>query len=500
MKIEVVNQPLLAIAAEAVVVSVFEGEAALIGAMQTVDDAVGGQVQALIVSDSSYCKFGSATILHTPAAGGARFVVVLGCGKRSDLTIDRLRKLAAVALRAANKNKAKTVAVALTELTEGVFDAAATGQAWAEGALLGTYRFEYYKTEKAVDSRVEVLYIAEPAGAGLTAVRAGAAEGVTIAEAVNFTRDLAMYPANYLTPTKLAGYASEIAEKHSLEINVFTKYQIENMKMEALLAVAQGSDEPARFIVMKYMGCPKDERLLALVGKGITFDSGGLSLKPSAGMNEMKDDMGGAASVLGAVDAIAGLKLPVNILAVMPCTENMPSGHAFRPGDVIGSLAGKTIEIITTDAEGRLILADAITYAKNSGATHIVDIATLTGACVVALGDVASGVMSNDAAWKDVFFAAADRVGEKMWELPLFDEYKDQLKSPIADLKNSGGRKAGAIVAGLFLAEFAGATPWVHIDIGGTVSSEKESGYNIKGSTGVGVRTFVELAKAMVKE
>ncbi|MBP2654957.1 MAG: pepA [Firmicutes bacterium] len=499
MQIKVTNQSISEILVDALIISVFEDESVLTEENKSIDIAVGGLISDLLGRDKDVGKFCAVNVIYASIANSAKKVFLLGMGKRSELNTDRLRKVAGTAIRTAARQKVKTVATLLLIDDYPGIDYLAVSQAWAEGALLGTYRFQYYKSAKQDEVNLEMLYIIEPANENLAAIEFGAAAGRTIAEAVNLARDLVNHPANYLTPVKMAWYASEIAEKYNLELNVFAKYQIENMKMDALLAVSKGSNEPPRFIVLQHHGCPEDERLFAFVGKGITFDSGGISLKPSEGMQEMKDDMAGAATVLAAIQAIAALGLPVNIIAVIPCTENMPSGHACRPGDVINSLAGKTIEVISTDAEGRLILADAIAYAKNAGATHIVDLATLTGACVVALGDVTSGIMGNDKEWKQQIIAAAGEVGEKVWELPLFEEYKEQLKSSIADLKNSGGRKAGAITAGLFLAEFAGDTPWVHVDIAGTVSSDKDSGYNVKGATGVGVRTLIQLAKKMVR-
>ena len=267
--------------------------------------------------------------------------------------------------------------------------------------------------------------------------------------------------------------------------------------MHALLSVSQGSIQLPKLIIIKYMGDTNSKHLTAFVGKGVTFDSGGISIKPSLNMGEMKDDMAGGAAVLGAMAAIGQLKPKVNILGVIPCVENMPSGQAYKPGDVICSMSGKTIEIISTDAEGRLILADAITYANKLGATQIIDIATLTGACVVALGSVTSGLITNDVNFcRQVLQAVAD-TGEKVWELPNFSEYKKDIQSNIADLKNSGGRMAGAITAGLFIEEFVENTPWVHIDIAGTANIEKEDGYNLKGGTGVGTRTLIQLAQNM---
>ena len=302
------------------------------------------------------------------------------------------------------------------------------------------------------------------------------------------------HPPQYMTPAKMAWHAGEIAKQCGLEFSVLEKEDMAANGMGALLAVAQGSDAPPKLITIKYQGNPASQELVAYVGKGITFDSGGISLKPSQNMDEMKRDMAGGGAVIGAMLAIAQLKPKVNIVAIVPCTENMPSGSAFRPGDIITAMNGKTIEVLSTDAEGRLILADAVTYAKKLGAARIVDLATLTGACVVGLGSVYSGVISNNSEWCKAVIDASRQVGEKMWELPNDEEYLRQIKSSVADLKNSGGRPAGAITAGLFIGQFAEKTPWVHIDIAGTSDADKGRGYNLKGGTGVGVRTLVQLA------
>ena len=300
-----------------------------------------------------------------------------------------------------------------------------------------------------------------------------------------------------MTPTKMAWHAGEIAKQYGLELSVLEREDMKNNGMGALLAVAQGSIEAPKLIVLKYLGNPGEQEIVAYVGKGITFDSGGISLKPSQNMDEMKGDMAGGGAVLGAMLAIAQLKPKINIVAIVPCTENMPSGSAYRPGDIITSMSGKTIEVVNTDAEGRLILADAITYAKKLGATKIIDVATLTGACVVGLGSFYSGVITNNRDWLEKITTAARQTGEKMWELPNDEEYLGQIKSSIADLKNSGGRPGGAITAGLFIGRFAGKTPWVHIDIAGTSDTDKEKGYNLKGGTGVGVRTLIQLATTL---
>jgi leucyl aminopeptidase len=365
--------------------------------------------------------------------------------------------------------------------------------------MLGAYRFDYYKTDKKDEDQTvvfEKLFILKD-GANQESLANAVSEGKIIAENVNYARDLINHPAQYMTPSKLAAEAAALAAKHSLDITVLEKEEMSRQNMNALLAVAQGSAQPPKLIAIKYAGNPKSQEIIGFVGKGITFDSGGISIKPADGMEKMIRDMAGAAAVLGAIAAIAELKLKINVLSIMPCTENMPSGSAVKPGDIVTSMSGKTIEIVNTDAEGRLILADAVTYAQKQGATYLVDVATLTGACVVALGTVNSGLISNNKDWRDQVLAAAQEAGENMWELPNNEEYAKQLKSSAADLKNTGGRKAGAITGGLFIGEFAGKTPWAHIDIAGTSSAEKTEGYNVKGATGVGIRTLVELAKSL---
>lgn len=499
MQVEALAGSITEIVCDTLVVNLFEGITVPAGATGAIDEALDGQISNIIRDHSDAGKYGNITVLHLCSGIGAKRVILLGLGKKDDLNLDKLRALAGIAIRAAAKLESKSVATIVHGAGIGGWNPEDAAQMLVEGSILGNYRFQHYKSEKKSGPFPEKLYIVENDAQKIPAVQAGAERGGIIAAAVNLARDLVNHPANHMTPTRMACHAAEIADKFGLDINVLDKEQIDELKMHAFLAVSQGSHEPPKLIILKYNGAPGDKRLIAMIGKGITFDSGGISLKPSEGMHEMKDDMAGAAAVLGAMQAIAALKPAVNILAVVPCTENLPSGYAFRPGDVISSMDGKTIEIISTDAEGRLILADAVTYARKLGATHIVDLATLTGACVVALGNITSGIMGNETEWKGQILAAAARAGEKMWELPMHDEYKDQIKSDIADLKNSGGRQAGAITAGLFIANFADNTPWVHIDIAGTVTSDKDSGYNVKGPTGVGVRTLVQLAATLSK-
>ena len=315
-----------------------------------------------------------------------------------------------------------------------------------------------------------------------------------VAEAQNFTRDLVNEPSNQMTPTRLAQQAQEMASRCGLECEVLGPEEIRALKMEAFWAVAQGSEEPPRLIVGRYApaGAPETP-VIGLVGKGVTFDTGGISIKPSENMHEMKTDMAGGATMLGVMQAIAQLKPPVRVTALIPATENMPSGKAFKPGDVLTSMSGKTIEILNTDAEGRLILADALTYAKQLGCTVLIDAATLTGAVTIALGNITTGVFGWNREWVDRVLAAAAVAGEKMWALPVDEDYRDLYKSSIADLANIGGRYGGAITGAMFVGEFAGDTPWVHLDIAGTRWSNEEKPFMAKGATGHGVRTLVQL-------
>ncbi|MBA3246966.1 MAG: leucyl aminopeptidase, partial [Pyrinomonadaceae bacterium] len=333
-----------------------------------------------------------------------------------------------------------------------------------------------------------------------------AERGRIIGESVNFTRDLANEPGAYMTPTNMAERAQEIATQFGLEIDVLEREEMEREGMGSLLSVARGSEEPPKLIILKYTpeggakGATKQNGdLLALVGKGITFDTGGISLKPGENMELMKYDMTGGGTVLGVMRAIAQLKPPIPVLGVVPSTENMPSGKATKPGDVVRAMSGKTIEVINTDAEGRLVLADAISYAKKLGATRIVDLATLTGAVSIALGDVNTGILGTDQELIDELIAAGREVGEKFWQLPLDKEYSKQIKSDIADIKNVGGRKAGTITAAAFLKEFADGVSWAHLDIAGTAWGDDAKPFRSKGPTGVAVRTLLNMIDRMAR-
>lgn len=364
-----------------------------------------------------------------------------------------------------------------------------------EGALLGLYTFRRHITQKEnnIGEIKNFIIIGKEKGALEKTIE----KGQILAEAANRARDMVNEPANFMTPAAMAEAARRFAATYGLKVEVLEREKMKELGMGGLLGVSQGSQQPPRFIILGYRGRPSDEIDLALVGKGITFDSGGIDIKPSEGMEEMKGDMAGGASVMATLAALAQLKPKINVTALVPATENLPSGTAMKPGDIITAMNGKTIEVLNTDAEGRLILADALSYAKKIGAKAIVDVATLTGACHVALGTVCSGTFTNDQALADKVIAAGKETGELMWQLPMYEEYKEQLKSDVADIKNIGNRYGGAITGAKFLEEFVDKTPWVHLDIAGTYYTDKEKGYTIKGATGIPVRTLINLVLAM---
>jgi len=370
-------------------------------------------------------------------------------------------------------------------------------RAVAEGTLLGSYEFSQYKTEAGEEGSVAELVFLCADKQSRKIVERVVAEATAVCEAVSFARDLVSHPGNVATPTYLAEKALEMAARHGITCQVLEREELERFGMEALLAVSRGSHQPPRFIILEYRGDGAKGRPVVLVGKGVTFDSGGISLKPGAGMERMKDDMAGAAAVFGTMQAAADLHLPLHLVGLVPAAENLPGGSAYKPGDVVKSMSGKTIEVVNTDAEGRLLLCDALHYAQRYRPAALIDLATLTGACIVALGNVATGLMGNDNGLKRLLQKAGEASGERVWELPLWEEYGELMKSDIADLKNAGGPTAGTISAGWFLQQFAGKTRWAHLDIAGTAWEEKGRPYLPKGATGVGVRLLVEYLRAI---
>jgi leucyl aminopeptidase len=496
---------------DAIVVNLFEGAtspdgadspAAPEGAAGAVDKALDGAISDLITAGETKGKSGEMTLIHTLGRMATKRVLVAGLGKPGEFDSDTVRSVAAQAARYLRGKGVKTVATSApstnTEEGTGALDSRSAAQAIAEGTLLGVYRFDRHKTPDEPAPELVSVTLVESEASQLAPLRAGARDGLAIAEAVSLCRDLVNEPANNLTPADMADIALGVARDAGLDMKVLDEAQMEKLGMGALLGVAAGSRVPPRLIVMNYSGDPENpDNNLGLIGKGITFDSGGISLKPAGGMGAMKGDMAGAASVIGAIKAIAALGPKINVTAIAVATENMPGGGAQRPGDVVTSMSGKTIEVDNTDAEGRLVLADAAAYALTLGLTRLVDVATLTGAMEVALGNVTTGAFGNDRDLLDAVLSAAGAAGEKTWEMPTFDEYREQYKSDVADFKNIGGRPAGSITGAMFIGEFVGDAAWVHLDIAGTSTSSKVNGHQTKGATGVPVRTLVALAQGL---
>jgi leucyl aminopeptidase len=452
-------------------------------------DATTGWLSELYATGEFKGKSLETALLHRPPGFKARRLLAIGGGKAGKLTACEVRKIAGAALRGLKPKGIHTMALALDSAFAGAGPVAAA----VEGALLADYEPDRYKTDKSEAGRIDTFSLVVPAMDA--AIEAAARRATIVAESQNYTRALAAEPGNAMTPTVLADRARALAAEQGLDCEVLDRARMEQLGMGALLGVAQGSHEPPCLILLRYR--PEGEvgagAHLALVGKAVTFDSGGISIKPSDKMDLMKFDMSGGAAVLGAMRAIAQLKPALTVTALVPAVENMPGSRAQRPGDIVTTLSGKTVEVLNTDAEGRLILADAMTYARNLGCTHLVDAATLTGAIVVALGNVYTGLFPSEDAFGARVASAAEAAGEKMWRMPVDDEYKEALKSAYADLPNIGNRMGGAITAAMFLKEFTGDAPWVHLDIAGTAWLDEAKPFLAKGPSGVAVRTLVNL-------
>ena len=462
--------------------------------LQTDDKAVLAAAADLVASGEVTGKAMETTLLHKPDGLKAKRLLLIGGGKAAKFSSSDLRKLAGAAVR---NVKAKDLTSFALVMPAKIDDAA---KVIVEGALVGNFDADYYRSDRT-KQKIEELTIVAPKGSNQQSLKKGIEQGRIIGEAQNFTRDLVNEPGNRMTPTILADRAKAMCDEVGLACEIYGPDKIKELKMGAFWSVAQGSDEEPRLIVMRYEPerAPK-KRVLGLVGKGITFDSGGISIKPGEGMEKMKYDMAGGAAMIGAMRAIAQLKPNVRVIGIVCASENMPSGKAQKPGDVQIAMSGKSIEIINTDAEGRLVLADGLHYAKELGATHLIDAATLTGACVVALGMVNAGVFSNDDDFYNRFNHSLEKSGEKMWRLPADDDYRELIKSDIADIRNTGGgRWAGATAAAMFLKEFVGDTPWIHLDIAGVAWMEDTKPWIAKGPSGVPVRSLVEFTQDFAK-
>ena len=476
-------------ACDLLVVPVFEDDD--LGDLPGLDAATGGEAGR---ARSSREFKPQPNALFVTRAGGAGWkaarIALAGVGRADAGGVDRLRATCATAVRAARRQRADKVAV----LLRGPLGGEPAARAAAEGLLLGSHSDMRYKSED--DDEPPVRHAAVIVAGPLTPALERAVDvGRTLGEAANRARELADAPGNVLHPRLFAEQAEVLAGDAGIAVEVLDEAVIDRLRMGLLQGVARGSAEPPRLIVMRHEpGNAPRSPLLGLVGKGVTFDSGGISIKPAEHMEQMKHDMAGGAAVVGAMRAIGRLGVPVRVIGIVPATENMPGGRATRPGDVVTGASGKTVEVINTDAEGRLILGDALWYARELGATHLVDVATLTGACVIALGNAASGLFGRPDGWVATVRQAAERAGERLWPMPLYPEYDEQLRSETADLANVGGRPGGACTAAAFLKAFAGDVPWAHVDIAGTAWADKASAAQAKGATGVMVRTLTELA------
>jgi leucyl aminopeptidase len=477
MRIATESNPAERVESDAVIVPVFEGaHEERFGAAELIDN---GEVTG---------KYLELTLIHHPHGVAAKRTLLAGAGKAEKFESAQLRRLSGAAVRFLKSKSVKKIALALDSGQANAENVSAA----VEGAILGDFEPDRYKTG---DDKKSVESFTVAVAGGVPGIEAAADRGRILAEAQNFTRYLVNEPANLLTPLGLAEAARKMAAEYQLECEILDREQMEKLGMGALLGVAQGSAEPPALIVIRYKpSVGGGAAHLGLVGKGVTFDTGGISIKPADGMEKMKYDMAGGASMLGAMRAIAQLKPAIPVTALVPCVENMPGSRAQRPGDIVTAMSGKTIEVINTDAEGRLILADALHYARQQGCTHLVDAATLTGAIVVALGHLNVGLFANDEGMRDRVMAAAKAEGDRMWVMPLEEDYKDYLKSPFADIANVGGRAGGAVTAAMFLKEFAGDTPWVHLDIAGTAWIDDVKPFISKGPSGTPVRTLVRLA------
>lgn len=493
MEIAVKTGDIKEIEADAIIVGFYEDAEQPEGEAAAVDAALGGVITQLAGSGEIKGKLGEITVIHSLGNIPASRVAVLGLGKRQDVTPDRIRGAVGEVCRLLQQKNAGSIAAAV--LGDGVsgINNRTTAQVMTEGALLGTYSFRKHITKEAEHGEIERLTIVTGDESRVLDLEKGCDRGKITADAAILARDMVNEPANFMTPADMAEMAEKVAGDYGLEVEVIERERMKELGMGALLGVAQGSQQPPKLISMKYSGGKRKKIDVAIIGKAITFDSGGISIKPSSGMEEMKGDMAGGAAVIAAMGAIARLKPAINVLALIPATENLPSGGALKPGDVLTAMGGKTIEIISTDAEGRLALADAIGYARKQKAKRIVDTATLTGAMQVSLGDVCTGAFANDQELADKVIAAGDEAGERIWQMPMYDDYKELNKSEVADIKNVGGRLAGSITAAQFLAEFVGDVPWVHLDIAGTFMADKNKNYLVKGATGVPVRTLINL-------
>jgi leucyl aminopeptidase len=481
---------------ESIIIGLFDKPAKLEGLLANLDESFDGHISELMKSGDISAKFKSVSKVHSIGNIGSKRIWFVGLGKEKEFTFERLRESFGKLFKQVKAAKLEETAVLLDSFTHEKADTLDVAHALSETFALATYEFEGYKQKSnEPEKRMQEIVVYAEGTAG-DEIKSSLTVGFAYGNGTNSARTLVNTPGNMLTATKMAEYAQELTDTYGFEIEILEKEDIQKLGMGAFLAVNQGSTEPPKMIVLKYQGKEQWEDVIGLVGKGITFDTGGYSIKTKDGIVGMKTDMGGAAAVLGAMEIIGELKPEQNVVAVIPATDNMISGDAFKPDDVITSLSGKTIEVLNTDAEGRLVLADAVTYAKHHGANYLIDVATLTGGVIVALGMETTGAMANNEELFEQVLEASFEAGEPLWRLPIFEKDKERVRgSKIADLNNSPGREGHAIMAGAFIGEFAEGTPWVHLDIAGTATSSKEYDLGPSGATGAMTRTLALLVE-----
>ena len=492
MEIRLESQPYFAVQSDALVTYVFDKDAKFDGVLGEIDRAINGQLTSLVSTGELTGKSLELTLLHFPQGLTAKKLLLVGAGKPEKFTVSDLRKIAGAAVRYLKTRGVKKLAFLTREGERGP----AAAQAVVEGLIVADFETDKYRTDRK-NREIESISLCGFDGGLGADLQAAIENGRVVAESQNFARDLINEPSNKLTPRMLAARAEAMAKEAGLAIDILDERKIAEMKMGALIGVAQGSNEPPRVIVVRYT--PEHPRqgapVLGLVGKAVTFDTGGISIKPANNMEKMKYDMGGGATMLGAMRALAKLKPSISVIAVIPATENMPGGRAQKPGDVQVAMSGKTIEVINTDAEGRLILADAVYYARQLGCTHLIDAATLTGAIEVALANVHVGAFGTPREYLDRFLESAKAAGEKMWPMPMDEEYEEMIKSNIADIRNTGsGKGGGASTGAWFIKEFAEDTPWIHLDIASTCWADDGRPWLAKGPTGIAIRSIIDFA------
>jgi len=485
--------------AEVLVLSHYDGETALQDGPAAVNKALDGWLQDLIKSGEFEGKSNQTALLHTQGKIPAKRVLLVGLGKKKDARLDTVRQAMGTAAKRVRQAGARSFTTPVHGPSLKGTSVMELAQAMVEGAVLGGYQFTEYRSDNKEELKdLERMTVVETRGAKVSEIKEGSRRGLATAEATIFVRDLCNHPANVMTPARIAAEAGHIGKEKGVRVRVLEQRDAEKLGMGAFLGVARGSHEPPKFIILEYQGNSGARRKdgnakpIVLVGKTITFDTGGISLKPAENMEQMKADMTGGAEVLAAVRAASRLGLPLHLIGILPATENMPGGRAIKPGDILTTLSGKTVEVQNTDAEGRLILADGLAYATRYKPAAIIDVATLTGACSVALGQFAIGMLGNNDALKSRIQNAGHRAGERVWEMPLWEEYFEQLHSDVADMRNIGGRGGGMITAAVFLSKFVGEYPWVHLDIASTDWSERERPYIAKGPTGIGTRLLIQ--------